>query len=243
MQRLKKKSTRSRATSELTDIDGTAFECDEGVDDVSLEKGRKKPLSERRCLVTREVKAPTAMVRFVVGPDQKVFPDLAGRLPGRGMWLSARRDVIDSPRIRQAFARAAKAQVTVPEGLADLVEAGLVRRMTDCVSLARRAGQAVCGFQKCREWLVSGKAALVVRSQTGSPDECARLMSGRRDVPMVVVPDGVLTSAFGRERAVYVVLTQGALAQRLVAEHERFSGVAGLLPPGPDGGSEEQAEL
>ncbi|WP_245642097.1 RNA-binding protein [Neokomagataea thailandica] len=237
------KRMRSRATSELSDTDGTALDRDEDGGDVSLEKGGKKPISERRCLVTREVKSSATMIRFVVGPGQQVFPDVAGRLPGRGMWLSARRDVIDSPRIRQAFARAAKAQVVVPEGLADLVEAGLVRRMADVVSLARRAGQAVCGFQKCREWLISGKAALVVRSQTGSPDECARLMSGRRDIPMVVVPDRILTSAFGRERAVYVVLTQGALAQRLITEHERFSGVAGLLPPGPDGGSEEQAEL
>lgn len=73
------------------------------------------------------------------------------------MWLSASRDVLDSARTRQAFARAAKAQVIVPDGLADLVEAALVQRMLDAVSLARRAGQTVCGFQKCREWLTSGR--------------------------------------------------------------------------------------
>ncbi|KXV23842.1 hypothetical protein AD935_00035, partial [Gluconobacter japonicus] len=65
------------------------------------------------------------MIRFVVSPDNRVVPDLAAKLPGRGMWLSASRDVLDSPRTRQAFARAAKAQVSVPDSLADLVEAGL----------------------------------------------------------------------------------------------------------------------
>ena len=30
------------------------------------------------------------MVRFVLGPEGEMVPDVAGRLPGRGFWLSAR---------------------------------------------------------------------------------------------------------------------------------------------------------
>ena len=183
------------------------------------------------------------MIRFVVGPGNRIVPDLAAKLPGRGMWLSASRDVLDSGRTRQAFARAAKAQVTVPDGLADLVQAALAQRLLDSVSLARRAGQAVCGFQKSREWLTSGRAGVVIRSDSASPDEFSRLVSGRRDLPVATVPDRVLASAFGRDRAVYAVVAPGALAQRLIAEHERFSGVAGRPLPDPEGVSKEQAEL
>ncbi|HET6224250.1 MAG TPA: DUF448 domain-containing protein, partial [Dongiaceae bacterium] len=48
----------------------------------------------RRCLVTREVLPKTDLVRFVVGPDGVLVPDVAGRLPGRGLWVKAQRDVL-----------------------------------------------------------------------------------------------------------------------------------------------------
>lgn len=51
----------------------------------------------RRCVVTRESLPKERMIRFVLGPDRQVVPDLAAKLPGRGMWLSAAWDVIESP--------------------------------------------------------------------------------------------------------------------------------------------------
>lgn len=35
------------------------------------------------------------MIRFVVGPDRQIVPDLAAKLPGRGIWLSASKDVLE----------------------------------------------------------------------------------------------------------------------------------------------------
>lgn len=244
---------RSRATAE----DSQKAESPVPAARDSGRPGPEKQGSERRCVLTRAVLPPERMVRFVVGPGGAVVPDLAGRLPGRGMWLSASRDVLDNPRTRQAFARAAKERVSVPENLADLVAKGLVQRMLDAVSLARRAGQVVGGFAKCREWITSGKAGLVIRSEGASADELSRLLSGRRSLPVVSVPQGVLGTAFGREKAVYAAMASGALARRLIAEHERFSGVAegprpafpgaspGEVGPGgvsPGGISKEQAE-
>ncbi|WP_246091468.1 RNA-binding protein [Swingsia samuiensis] len=199
--------------------------------------------SERRCMVTREKKPPEHLIRFVVGPNSQIVPDLAAKLPGRGMWLSASRDVLDSPRAQQSFSREAKEKVSVPDCLADLVEKGLVQRMLDCISLARRAGQVVCGFQKSREWITSGKGGVVIRSEHASLDEFARLMSGRRSLSVVTVPERILVSAFSRDRAVYAVMAQGALAHRLIAEYERFSGVAKSLLPDPARVIKEQAEL
>jgi uncharacterized protein len=49
----------------------------------------------RRCVVTRERLPKEQMFRFVVSPDRALIPDLAGKLPGRGIWLSASRDVIE----------------------------------------------------------------------------------------------------------------------------------------------------
>ncbi len=59
--------------------------------------GRTKDhdVSERRCIVTGEVTPKEGLIRFVVGPDNQVVPDVLEKLPGRGMWVTATRDALD----------------------------------------------------------------------------------------------------------------------------------------------------
>lgn len=181
----------------------------------------------RRCAVTRQQGSPHEMVRFVVSPSSVIVPDLDGKLPGRGIWLSAQRDVIEQARTRGAFARAARCQVQVPEDLLTQVEAGLHRRMVQALGLARRAGQSVSGFMKVRELITRRKAAVIIHASDGSREELERLLSGARTLPVIEalsVQD--LVKVFGRERVVNVALVPGALASRLCYENERFSGVA-----------------
>ena len=191
----------------------------------------------RRCVVTRERGERERMLRFVVGPDRHVVPDLAAKLPGRGIWLSARRDVLETARSKNAFARAARAPVVVPPHLTQLVADGLTRRVTELLGLARRAGQANCGFERAREWLAGGRAGLVIQAQDGSPDERSRFTSGRRDVP-VAMPLGAaaLGAVFGRDHVVHVVVAPGRLAETLRVETDRLAGVTGFR------GGMEQAE-
>ncbi len=174
------------------------------------------------------------MLRFVVGPDRKVVFDAAGRLPGRGIWLSARRDVIEAACARGAFARAAAGPVVIPPGLVVAVEAALRRRIVEQLGLARRAGQAVAGFAKAREWLECGRAALVVEAADGSADERRRFL-GAWQGPVVAPLDGAsLGAVFGRERAVHGVMAAGALAERVRLEAERLAGLD-VAPPAADG--------
>lgn len=172
------------------------------------------------------------MIRFVISPDRVLTPDLAARLPGRGIWLSAHRDVLETARTRGAFARAARGQVVLPPDLPAMLQDGLLRRIADCLGLSRRAGQAVCGYAKAREWITEGVAAVVVQAMDGSPDERSRLLSGARELPVVAVMSGTrLGAAFGRDHVVHAALSRGALADRLVAESGRFAGLAGLAAP------------
>jgi predicted RNA-binding protein YlxR (DUF448 family) len=167
------------------------------------------------------------MLRFVAGPDQKIVFDAAATLPGRGLWLSARADVITSALKRGIFARAAKQQVKTPENLRDFVEAGLLRRMTELLGLARRGGNAISGFEKAREWLAAGKVGLVVQANDGSAEERARFTGGR-DVKVVTALSGAaLGRIFGRDHAVHVVIASGKLARMIEVEADRLAGVAG----------------
>lgn len=175
------------------------------------------------------------MIRFVLGPDRAVFPDLAARLPGRGIWLSAEGDVIETARIQgnlaRAFARAAKGPVAVPADLVPSLSDGLRRRIGETLGLARRAGQAVAGFQKASEWLRSGRAGLVIQASDGSEDERRRLFSASGTAPEAArvrepLPAEALGRIFGRERAVHVAVADGRLAAALAVESDRLAGLA-----------------
>ena len=211
----------SSITSE-TDRNDAEPEPDTGPENDS-ERG---PL--RRCIVTRDRGSPDGMIRFVLSPDRVLTPDLAARLPGRGMWLSARGDVLETARKRGAFARAARGPVTIPPDLAIMLQDGLLHRIADLLGFARRAGQAVSGYTKAREWITARKAGLVVQASDGSADERARLLSGARDLPVVAIMTGQrLGAVFGRDHVGHVAVAAGALAQRLVAENGRYAGLAG----------------
>src|SRR5258708_22328587 len=93
----------------------------------------------RRCIVTGAVRPKPELVRFVVGPDGMVVPDVAARLPGRGLWLTARRDIVDAAVGKRLFGRAARAPVTVAGDLGERVEALLRQRCADLIRLARRS--------------------------------------------------------------------------------------------------------
>lgn len=181
------------------------------------------------------------MIRFVVGPGRTIVPDIAARLPGRGIWLSARGDVIETACSRGAFARAARSQVTVPADLSTVLQASLARRLGEHLGFARRAGQAVAGFQKAREWLESGRAALVVQASDGSPDERRRFLAGWTEKVPAVSPLTAqeLGTIFGRDHAVHVAVSPGRLAEGLLHEAARLAGVrvTGLQGGGEGGGS------
>jgi len=177
------------------------------------------------------------MIRFAVGPDRAVVPDLAARLPGRGIWLSARADVLETARAKGGFARAARGPVSVPADLADIVRSGLQRRITELLGLARRAGQAIAGFEKAQATVRAGRAGLVVQAADGSAEECARFRSGAPDGLRIIAPLGAaaLGAVFGRDRVVHVAVTPGRLADALAEETMRLTGVTEQAGERPEG--------
>jgi len=178
------------------------------------------------------------MIRFILGPDRILVPDLSATLPGRGMWLSASRDVLETAAnkggLARAFARASRGPVTVPSDLPALLEAALVRRVGELLGLARRAGQAVAGFDKAREWLRSGRARLVLQASDGSEAERARFLSGAGNTILVLcpLPAAALGRMFGHDQVVHVAVAPGRLAERLLIEANRLAGLRGQQQAG-----------
>ena len=123
---------------------------------------------ERKCIATGEVQPKYGLVRFVVGPDMQIFPDIAGKLPGRGIYVAADRDAIQKAVTKKLFSRGAKMQVTVQEDLADEVERQLARRVVDLIALSRKSGRAVAGYEKVKTWLQTEEAEVLIQAVDGS---------------------------------------------------------------------------
>jgi uncharacterized protein len=232
---------RRLVTTEIQPDIGADVPGDAPADDDEPETG---PL--RRCIITRERLPKERMIRFIIGPDRQVVPDLAARLPGRGIWLSASKDVLDlasakeegrqkerqtggsaDRHLTRAFARAARGPVSVPSDLSGLLQAALVRRISEFVGLARRAGQAVAGFEKAREVLRLGQSRLVLQASDGSEAERKRFLSGFGPDLLVIdpLPGDVLGRIFGRDVVVHVAIAPGKLAESLVVEAGRLAGL------------------
>lgn len=184
--------------------------------------------AQRRCLVTGESHDRATLLRFVVGPDRHIVPDVDGRLPGRGLWLTATRDIVRAAVAKRLFARAAKQDVVVDDGLDDRVEALLVRRSIERLGLARRAGQAVAGFAQVEKAVRAGGVAVLVEAADGAADGRGKL---RRLAPELPVADRLtaaeLAQAFAREQVVHAALLKGRLAETFVAEQARLAGFRG----------------
>ena len=181
---------------------------------------------QRRCIVTGEVKDVSAMVRFVVGPGGRVVPDIAANLPGRGLWLTASQEVVETAVAKGRFAKAARGRAVCEVDLADQVGRLLTRRCLDLVGLARRAGQAVTGFEKVRACLRQNDAAVLLAASDGGRDGLAKLRGLAGTIPEIAIFSGAeLSSALGRENVVHAALHPGGLAEKFVMEAARLAGL------------------
>jgi len=182
---------------------------------------------ERRCIATGESQPKGGLIRFVVAPDGRVVADLLERLPGRGIWISADRTALETAMKKNLFARAAKAPATVPENLVAEVEAGLVKRVIELISLARKAGLAVTGFEKVKDWLSKGEARVLIQASDGSGRGKDKLFTPEGGRFFGCLTASEIGLAFGRDYAIHAALAAGGLTTRVVEEAARLSGLRG----------------
>src|SRR5215218_5735426 len=110
---------------------------------------------ERRDIVSGEVMEEARLIRFVAGPEGQVVPDLARKLPGRGLWVAADRASVATAAKKGLFARAAKAKLQAASDLAEQVESLLKRRLLAGLGLAKRGGDLTSGFEKVSQAITS----------------------------------------------------------------------------------------
>lgn len=184
-------------------------------------------VNERRCIVTGESGPRAALIRFVVGPEEILVPDIRGRLPGRGLWVSADRARLHEAMRTRAFARAARRTVVVPDTLVGDVERLLLRHTLDLLGLVARTGEVWPGWVKAEAQILRGRGVVLLEARDAAAHgrKKARQLARNADVPLMRILDAAeMGLALGRENVVHAALGAGRLAQRFLEEARRLEG-------------------
>jgi len=187
-------------------------------------------MRERRDIVSGKVMPENRLLRFVADPDGKVVPDVAAKLPGRGLWVAANGAAIRTAVDKKLFSRAAKAPLVAEADLAQRAEQALVARMLGDLGIARRSGALVLGFDNVLRQLEGPKPPKVlIEAFDGAPDGKRKLYAAAHRLELDCMVIETLTSAelglaLGRENVIHAAVQRGGLADRLIFDAERLSG-------------------
>ncbi|WP_293439985.1 RNA-binding protein [Planktotalea sp.] len=187
---------------------------------------------ERKCIATQVTMPVSDMVRFVVGPDAQIVPDILGKLPGRGIWVSADKAALEKAANKNLFARSAKQSVKVPDGLVAEVEVQVTRRLVELISLARKGGGAVVGYEKVKSWLMNEEAEVLIQASDGSERGKSKLSTPHYGSFIGWLTADELGLAFGRQVVIHGALSAGGLTSRVVEEAQRLKAIREVATAG-----------
>jgi len=183
----------------------------------------------RQCAVTRERLAPDALIRFVRSPDGRVVPDVFGKLPGRGAWVTADRVMIADSVENHVFSRAFKAPSQPIDDLVQEVERQLLQRCNGLLGMAKKSGVAVLGFDQVRAYIRKQEPGWLLEASDGAEDGRNKVHFLAKAIYEDVKVAGALSSAelgvaFGREHVIHALLEQGSLSDAFSIAYRRLIG-------------------
>ena len=202
-----------------------------GVDATNGEEDLHSAGPMRLCAVSRTPADRDDLIRFVAGPDGSIVPDLACRLPGRGVWVGGTRAVVEAAVRQKAFSRSLKQQIVVPEDLPARIDHLMARRLGEAVSIANKAGLLIAGFAKVDALITAGRAAVLIHAADGAGGGASKLdrkykaLVGAEQAENTVVNELTgpeLDLAIGRSNVVHAAASEGGASRRILQEARRL---------------------
>ncbi|MDH6261327.1 RNA-binding protein [Bradyrhizobium sp. BR13661] len=185
----------------------------------------------RMCAVSREVRPIDELIRFVLSPGGDIVPDLKRKLPGRGMWVTASREVVAEAVRRHQFSKAFKRELRTPPTLPADIEALLVRSVTEALGIAAKAGQIVAGFGKVESALKEGTVEVLIHASDGAPDGIRKLdtlarqndenRGTRPQIPVITALKSIeLDLALTRSNVIHAALLAGPASKSFLSRSQ-----------------------
>jgi len=189
--------------------------------------------TERTCIVTRRRAPPEAMIRFVRAPDGAVAPDIRSRLPGRGVWVTARAECVAEAARKQIFARQLKSGVKAAPELAAEVDRLLEADCLQSLAMANKAGLVVSGYGKVASGLEKDAVTALIEACDGAEDgkrkiDQAARRSGTAPETVSMFTSAQLDLALGRTNVIHAALKIGGPTDAFLRRCRRLAAYRGV---------------
>lgn len=196
----------------------------------------------RKCALTHQRKSADKLIRFVATPQGEVVPDLAAKLPGRGVWIDAKFEIVARAVANRAFGRSLKGSVKASDNLPEIVSGQLRRRALEALSIAKKAGLIVSGYSKVEAAIDKADFVALIHALDGSSDGRKKLdkrllrrdeESGKERPPIDTFTRLELSLALGQPNVVHAGLSKGGAGSKFLRATqilERYTASAGYGP-------------
>ena len=191
-------------------------------------------------MVSGEVLHKSLMIRFVKDPGGRLVPDIAEKLPGRGVWCQAKRECLEQAIKTGAFNRGLKTKLIVDKGLVDLTEQLLKRRILSLMTMALKGSQLYLGFDQVKSAAQSELLSWRIEARDGSPGGRGKIRALTKAVskefgaawPGVIgcFSAQELGQALGRTDIVHAAIKSGPMSKSFDLAVIRLAGFTDLVP-------------
>jgi uncharacterized protein len=184
----------------------------------------------RTCVATRSVLPIGALIRFALDGEGKLTPDIRGKLPGRGVWVTGMRSALEEAIRKKSFARSLKQPVIMAADLPDQVDQLLVADARQSLAMANKAGVVITGFAKVEAAIGKGNVQALVSAHDGGEDGRRKILqavkrnnAGEAAIPVFsLFASHELDLALGRENAIHAALLAGSACDAFVKRCQRL---------------------
>jgi uncharacterized protein len=205
-------------------------------------QGGVESIPVRTCIVERARKERPFLLRFVLSPEGGAVPDIKADLPGRGVWVTAKKETVAEAVKRRAFQRAFRKPVKTADDLPLQVEQLFKQSALERLSICNKAGLLVVGFTKVEEALNHGEIVCLIHASEAAEGgkakldrKFAALYPGKDHIaPKNCFTSAEISLAAGSASVIHAGVKDGGAARAFFEALERFSGYCtGDAPKAP----------
>lgn len=182
------------------------------------------------------------MIRFVIGPDDLVYPDILGKLPGRGVWVSSTSKDLNIAIKAGGFKRGFKGNVDVPNDLIGQVETALRKQTLSLIGMAKKSGKLFIGFDQVMVAARTDALGWRIEASDGAEGSRGKIRTLSKAIarevelklPRVIgcFHSSELGAVLGRDAITHCAVPHGRIAKSIGLSANRLRGFVSLVPEG-----------
>ena len=175
------------------------------------------------CMVTKEELSEDTLIAFVLDSENNLVPDIFNKLPGKKLWIKCKRCVIEEAINRSLFDKEFGVNVKIADDLFDVIVRVLERSCFGLLTLGKKSGDIVSGFQKVKTAIRSGKVEFIIEASDAAQGSRKKLGLNENEIKVIdIFNKEQLSYALAKETVVHIAVMSGGMAKKIKNELNRF---------------------